>query len=46
VRASPRLERLPNRARTLAAFAYVLARVANPTRISEAETDAMLALVR
>ncbi len=47
-RIAARLERLPQeRARHLAAFAYVLARVANSDlRISETETDAMLALVR
>ena len=47
-RIAARLERLPQpRARQLAAFAYVLARVANSDlRISEAETDAMLTLVR
>ena len=47
-RIAARLERLPHdRARHLAAFAYVLARVANADlRISETETEAMLALVR
>jgi uncharacterized tellurite resistance protein B-like protein len=42
------LERLPpDEARRLAAFAYVLARVANADlRITETETDRMLALVR
>ncbi len=47
-RIAARLERLPHeRARHLAAFAYVLARVANSDlRITETETDAMLALVR
>jgi uncharacterized tellurite resistance protein B-like protein len=47
-RIAARLERLPHdRARHLAAFAYVLARIANSDlRITETETDAMLALVR
>ena len=47
-RIAARLERLPQeRARHLAAFAYVLARVANADlRITETETDAMLGLVR
>jgi uncharacterized tellurite resistance protein B-like protein len=47
-RIAARLERLePDRARHLAAFAYVLARVANADlRITETETDRMLALVR
>ena len=47
-RIAARLERLaPERARHLAAFAYVLARVANSDlRITETETDRMLALVR
>lgn len=47
-RIAARLERLePARARHLAAFAYVLARVANADlRITETETDRMLALVR
>ena len=47
-RIAARLERLPlDRARQLAAFAYVLARVANADlRITEDETDAMLAMVR
>ena len=46
-RIAARLERLaPDRARHLAAFAYVLARVANADlRITETETDAMQALV-
>jgi uncharacterized tellurite resistance protein B-like protein len=47
-RIAARLERLPEaRARHLAAFAYVLARVANADlRISATETETMLALVR
>lgn len=47
-RIASRLERLPpDRARHLAAFAYVLARVANADlRITETETDAMHGLVR
>lgn len=47
-RIAARLERLaPDRARHLAAFAYVLARVANADlRITETETDRMLELVR
>lgn len=47
-RIAARLERLPpERARHLAAFSYVLARVANADlRITETETDAMLAIVR
>ena len=46
-RIAARLERLPaDQARWLAAFAYVLARVANADlRITETETDAMQALV-
>jgi uncharacterized tellurite resistance protein B-like protein len=47
-RIAARLERLePDRARQLAAFAYVLARVANADlRITETETDEMHRLVR
>jgi uncharacterized tellurite resistance protein B-like protein len=47
-RIAGRLERLaPDRARHLAAFAYVLARVANADlRICETETSHMMALVR
>lgn len=47
-RIAARLERLPQeRARHLAAFAYVLARVANADlRITESETDAMQELVQ
>jgi uncharacterized tellurite resistance protein B-like protein len=47
-RIAARLERLPpERARHLAAFAYVLARVANADlRITETESDAMMALIR
>jgi uncharacterized tellurite resistance protein B-like protein len=47
-RIAAQLERLPqDRARHLAAFAYVLARVAHADlRISETETDAMRAIVR
>jgi uncharacterized tellurite resistance protein B-like protein len=47
-RIAARLERLePDRARQLAAFAYVLARVANADlRITETETDEMQRLVR
>jgi uncharacterized tellurite resistance protein B-like protein len=47
-RIAARLERLaPERARHLAAFAYVLARVANADlRITETETEQMHALVR
>lgn len=47
-RIAARLERLePEAARTLAAFAYVLARVANADlRITDTETDAMLRAVR
>ena len=47
-RIAARLERLaPDRARHLAAFAYVLARVANADlRITDTETDRMHALVR
>jgi uncharacterized tellurite resistance protein B-like protein len=47
-RIAARLERLPqDRARHLAAFSYVLARVANADlRITEVETDAMLGIVQ
>jgi uncharacterized tellurite resistance protein B-like protein len=47
-RIAAQLERLPHdRARHLAAFAYVLARVAHADlRITETESEAMLALVR